>query len=282
MTPTPPCVPSSRATPPRGIEVVGAGLEEAFLELTGDPDDVARGQPTAWWCGWWVCAVIPTTYTGFELLRTFRNKRFMIISLAFPAHPLLPDRGAQPRPASRRDPVRRLLHGGHGGVGRYVGDAVVRQRASRPSAPSGGRRQAAHDAPPTRSYFRAKLLTAYLRRVAQHRAAYAAGLSLGVHLAAGDWLEMTGLLLVGLVPFGVLGVLLGHLLTPDSIGPAIGGGTSLLALLGGAVRDPTRPAASCTTSCACSPPTGWCRRARSRSAAGRGAQRGGSSWPPGP
>ena len=27
---------------------------------------------------------MPSTYTGFELLRTFRNKRFMIISLAFP------------------------------------------------------------------------------------------------------------------------------------------------------------------------------------------------------
>ena len=28
--------------------------------------------------------MIPATYTGFELLRTFRNRRFMIISLAFP------------------------------------------------------------------------------------------------------------------------------------------------------------------------------------------------------
>jgi ABC-2 type transport system permease protein len=45
---------------------------------------------------------------------------------------------------------------------------------------------------------------------------------------------MLGLLLVGLIPFAVLGILLGHLVSVDSLGPVIGGGTSLLALLGGA------------------------------------------------
>ncbi len=44
---------------------------------------------------------------------------------------------------------------------------------------------------------------------------------------------MTGLLLVGLVPFAALGIAIGHLLTPDSIGSALGGSISLLALLGG-------------------------------------------------
>ncbi len=44
---------------------------------------------------------------------------------------------------------------------------------------------------------------------------------------------MTGLILVGLIPFAVMGILLGHLLTVDSIGPAMGGITALLALFGG-------------------------------------------------
>ncbi len=44
---------------------------------------------------------------------------------------------------------------------------------------------------------------------------------------------MTGLILVGLVPFVALGVLMGHMLTTDSIGPAMGGTTALLSLLGG-------------------------------------------------
>jgi ABC-2 type transport system permease protein len=38
---------------------------------------------------------------------------------------------------------------------------------------------------------------------------------------------------VGLIPFAGIGILLGHLLTTDSIGPAVGGTTALLALLGG-------------------------------------------------
>src|SRR5262249_15016391 len=46
-------------------------------------------------------------------------------------------------------------------------------------------------------------------------------------------LKMTGLILVGLIPLAALGITLGHLLTPDSIGPAMGGGVSLLAFLGG-------------------------------------------------
>lgn len=63
---------------------------------------------------------------------------------------------------------------------------------------------------------------------------YLAGASLGVHLPATVWLKMTGMLIIGLIPLAVLGILLGHLLTPDSVGPAIGGVTSLLAILGGA------------------------------------------------
>jgi ABC-2 type transport system permease protein len=44
---------------------------------------------------------------------------------------------------------------------------------------------------------------------------------------------MTGLLLVGLIPFAALGIALGHLLSSDSIGPAVGGLVGVLALLGG-------------------------------------------------
>ena len=44
---------------------------------------------------------------------------------------------------------------------------------------------------------------------------------------------MTGLILIGLLPFAGLGIVFGHLLTPDSIGPAMGGSTALLSILGG-------------------------------------------------
>ncbi len=45
---------------------------------------------------------------------------------------------------------------------------------------------------------------------------------------------MTGLILVGLLPFMALGILLGHLVTPDTMGPALGGLTALFAIFGGA------------------------------------------------
>ena len=45
---------------------------------------------------------------------------------------------------------------------------------------------------------------------------------------------MTGLIIVALIPFAALGIFLGHDLTADSIGPAIGGLVSLLALVSGA------------------------------------------------
>ena len=48
---------------------------------------------------------------------------------------------------------------------------------------------------------------------------YACGAALGVSLAAGRWLEITALLLIGLIPFAALGLALGHLLSADSTGP---------------------------------------------------------------
>jgi ABC-2 type transport system permease protein len=74
---------------------------------------------------------------------------------------------------------------------------------------------------------------AYLLALITIAVLYASGISLGVHLTAGEWVRMTALVLVGLVPFAALGVLMGHLLTTDSIGPAMGGTTALLSLLGG-------------------------------------------------
>ena len=62
---------------------------------------------------------------------------------------------------------------------------------------------------------------------------YTAGIALGVRMPAADWLEVTGLLLLGLLPFAALGIALGHVVGVDALGPAIGGTTALLAFLGG-------------------------------------------------
>jgi ABC-2 type transport system permease protein len=85
-----------------------------------------------------------------------------------------------------------------------------------------------------RAYLCAKVLTGYAMAGLTVAVLYSAGAALGVELPARVWIEMTALIMVGLLPFAALGVLLGHLLTADVIGPAAGGVTSLLALVSGA------------------------------------------------
>ena len=179
--------------------------------------------------------MIPTTYTGFELLRTFRNRRFMIISLAFPLVLFFLVAG----------PDRDQHLGGipftvyyMTGMAAWGGMAAMLSCGTRIATERsvGWTRQLRTTPLPDPLLLPRQAPDRVRARVARHRAALRGGAFVGRSPRPPDWLEMTGLLLVGLVPFGVLGVLLGHLLTPDSIGPTIGGGTSLLALLGGRVQ----------------------------------------------
>jgi ABC-2 type transport system permease protein len=84
-----------------------------------------------------------------------------------------------------------------------------------------------------RAYFATKVTAAYLSALLTIAVLYTAGISLGVSMTAGEWLQMTGLLLVGLLPFAALGIALGHLLGPEAVGPTIGGLSGLLGFLGG-------------------------------------------------
>jgi ABC-2 type transport system permease protein len=86
----------------------------------------------------------------------------------------------------------------------------------------------------TGTYFASKVVTSYLVAIPALVLLYLAGASLGVRLDATQWLEMTGLLLIGLAPFVVIGIALGHLLTVEAMVPAVAGPVVLFALLGGA------------------------------------------------
>jgi ABC-2 type transport system permease protein len=85
-----------------------------------------------------------------------------------------------------------------------------------------------------RTYLSSKVLSGYAMALVSIGLLYGAGLTLGVRMAWAEWARMTVLILIGLVPFAVLGIVLGHVLTADSMGPAMGGITALFALLGGA------------------------------------------------
>jgi ABC-2 type transport system permease protein len=175
------------------------------------------------------------SYTRYELLRTFRNRRFFLFAWGFPL--VLYYLIATPN---------RHVHdfGGSGvsaavyvmvGLASFGAMNAMLSTGARIAAERGAgwNRQLRLTPLSPRAYFRAKVVTAYAMALTTLGLLYIAGATLGVHLGLRDWAAMTLLLLVGLVPFAAIGVLLGHLLTSDSIGPALGGVTALFAFLGG-------------------------------------------------
>lgn len=174
-------------------------------------------------------------YTRMELLRAFRNRRFWMFSFGFPL--VLYILIAAPQ---RNDhnlagtglfaPLYYMV-----GLASFGTMASMIATAARIAAErqAGWTRQLRITPLTTRDYFRAKVLTAYAMSISSLVLLYVAGTILGVRLSAGEWLGMTGLIIVALVPFGALGITLGHLVTVDSIGPLMGGLVAILAFLAG-------------------------------------------------
>ena len=174
------------------------------------------------------------TYTRFELLRTVRNTRFFLFSLVFPLILFLIVGGSN----KNADPLGGIpfpVYYLAGMVSWGTMSAVVAGGARIAAERSIGWNRQLRLTPLTpRTYFRTKVLSGYVMALASIAVLYIAALSIGVRMPADHWLKMTGLVLVGLIPFAALGVWLGHMLSIDSMGPAMGGIISLFALLGGA------------------------------------------------
>jgi ABC-2 type transport system permease protein len=179
--------------------------------------------------------VSSSVYVKYELLRTFRNRRFVILALGFPLviYFLIaaPNRHVQDIGGTGISAPLYFMVGlaAFGGMNAVIsgGARIAAERSV------GWNRQLRLTPLSTRMYFRTKVLTGYALALCSLLLLYIAGGTLGVRLSAGNWLQMTLLILIGLVPFAVLGILLGHLLSVDSIGPAIGGITALFSILGG-------------------------------------------------
>jgi ABC-2 type transport system permease protein len=175
------------------------------------------------------------TYIGYELLRTVRNRRLLMFSLVFPVILYLvivaPNRDQNDIAGTGISVPLYFMVGilGFGGMTTML-SAGARIAAERTA---GWNRQLRITPLTAFAYFRAKLVTAYLVACLSIAVLYICGVSLGVSLPFGDWVGMTALILIGLVPFAAIGIFIGHLLTADSVGPAVGGASSLFALLGG-------------------------------------------------
>jgi len=180
------------------------------------------------------------TYIRFELLRTVRNKRSFFFSLAFPLVMYfllaLPNKnqhnfgGTAAHPTHIFAPQYYMT-----GLLAFGGMIAVLSGGARIAAERsvGWNRQLRLTPLSPRTYFRAKVLTGYLMAAISIVLLYTSGIAVGVRMPFADWLRMTGLVLVALAPFAAIGIALGHLLTIDSMGPAMGGLTGLFAFLGG-------------------------------------------------
>ena len=173
-----------------------------------------------------------SAYLRYEVLRNFRNRRFLILTLAFPLVLYFTVAGANRHAMFNGTAFPLYFMVAMAALGTMA--AVISSGAIIAADRSVGWTRQLRITPLTAgTYFRAKVLSGYLRALLTIALLCLAGTALGVRLSAGEWLTVIGLLLAGLVPFTVLGILIGHLLTADASAPAVGGIVTLFALLGG-------------------------------------------------
>jgi ABC-2 type transport system permease protein len=176
-----------------------------------------------------------STFIRYELMRNFRNRRFFVFTIGFPLALFLliavPNRHEENLGGSGISAPLYFMVGlaALGTMNAVVGGGarIAFERVT------GWTRQLRLTPLRPRAYLGTKVAAAYLSALLTIAVLYAAGIALGVSLSTGAWLQMTALLLVGLLPFAALGIMLGHLLGVEAVGPTIGGLSGVLGFLGG-------------------------------------------------
>ncbi|MGI8678442.1 MAG: ABC transporter permease [Jatrophihabitans sp.] len=174
------------------------------------------------------------TYVRMELIRLFRNRQNFIFSLIFPLIMFY----------AIASPNRSTIITGHVTVARFYLAGMIAFGTLAAVFAGGARiaferqvgwnRQLRLTPLSPRAYIRTKILTSYLLAVVAIALMTIAALTLGLHLDPKLWAKTVGLVLVALIPFAAIGIMIGHLVKGDSMGPIIGGGISLFSILGGA------------------------------------------------
>jgi ABC-2 type transport system permease protein len=174
-------------------------------------------------------------YTRYELLRAFRNKRFFFFSLGFPLILYFLTAAPNKNTANLEDtglsaPLYFMVSMASWGTMTAMLSTGARIAGERQV---GWNRQLRITPLSASSYLRGKVAIAYLMACLSLITMYISGTILGVSLPAKEWVEMTALILIALIPFAAAGIFLGHRVTTESVGPAIGGGSAVLALVSG-------------------------------------------------
>jgi ABC-2 type transport system permease protein len=173
------------------------------------------------------------TYARYDMRRLYRNRRFLIFTVAFPLVLFLFIASSNKHVTLQGIPfpvyyLTGMVAWGTMNAVSAGGGIIALERAV------GWTRQLRITPLPVGAYISTKVASGYALACLTIVVLYIAALSIPVHLTLDGWLLMTGLILIGLLPFAALGIFLGHSLSPDTMGPAIGVISGVFALLGGA------------------------------------------------
>jgi ABC-2 type transport system permease protein len=164
-------------------------------------------------------------YLRLEILRMFRDRRFVFFTIGFPvALYLLMSNvfGSGGADEVTGLPARAYLMVGfasYGAIGAVLSTTGPRLAVE---IQSGWLRQLQVTPLPARSLIIAKMLAAMtLALPALTLVSLAAAVTRGVHLSAGAWVGMIALMWVGTLPFAALGTLIGSAVNPDSAQPVM-------------------------------------------------------------
>lgn len=177
--------------------------------------------------------VINLTHLRYEVVRAFRNRGFLIVTLGMPLMLY-----CTVIPGNRYEPVEGMTFSFYfmTGMAAYGALLAVFSPTLRMAADRSRGRDRQARVTPLRlgTCVAAKVVAAFTVALSALVPPFAVGAAFGVRLTAVQWLQMTGLLLVGLVPFIVMGLTIGYLVRPALLPVVIGGLAMLFSLFGGA------------------------------------------------
>lgn len=177
-----------------------------------------------------------STHLKFEVVRTFRNRGFLIITLGLPLVLYCAVTPGNKNTDVQGQPFALYFMTGMAAYGALF---AVFSPTSRIAADRsrGWTRQVRVTPLKGGTYLGVKVLTAFLVALPALVLLYLAGTAFGVRLSAPQWLEMSGLLLLGLIPFIIMGIIVGHTARADAMPAVIGGLVVVFALFGGSFGD---------------------------------------------
>ncbi|MFB7613391.1 ABC transporter permease [Kitasatospora sp. NPDC056181] len=175
-----------------------------------------------------------TTLIRLEVLRTLRNKKYLLFTVLYPAlmyfffiHAYGTDTSAGGLPVKNYFMVSMATFGAVGSVLTGTAQRISLERRS------GWTRQLRLTALPGRAYTVAKIAASAVTTLPAILVVFVVGAAQGVQLGAGQWAGLVAALWLGSFVFAALGVAFGYAAAPDSVQTIVMIAYMAMALFGG-------------------------------------------------